>query len=972
MRIKHSNQSLMAAGFAAVAALLLIEGLSEVWTVRTHAEVRRSFDRYELICNKADQLESAFSALVADERGYLITSNQAFSARFAVEGRQIRSQLGDLVKLASVSPSLQGRSYAVIPESEDLLHQLDSDVAAKQLQLYDPRASAPSEADIQKQLIGITAALESIESESRTILHTSRETHRLYQTVSNTCRWLLSLIALLILANVWMRVKENDRLSRKAIASERGERRKFETLFERSSEAYLVYGDNGIIDCNIAAARILGYHTSQELIGVSIKSLLVSSGAAEPMFDVPSRSGMDMARGSHKFECACRTRNGRDFPVRMSLTRIKIAGEPVIMAAILDLSESKRAEAAIKADRERYARISSFQDAINASGLDIHKAMEIVGDATMVMLGAEGAHVSLIEGETEQVEVAAGIVEDLRGRALQLEDTSAGKCLDDRQTLLCCDCETDERFNTEIIRAYGVRSLLAIPLFVGDQPVALVKAVSNRLNAFAEDDIRAFSLLANMLGRTISRTRDYEAIQELMRERTAAVEALRASEAQLLEAQNLTRSGSWTIDISTGDATWSRELYRILGLANDTDGLTLDRVIDHFIPQDAVRLRAAHAECLKSGAGYDFDLRLLTPAGDLRHVHVIGRAERDPSGPATRLFGTVVDITYRKQVEQALRESQERYRILFDDNPQPMWVIDVETQSFLEVNASALQHYGYTRAEFLSMKACDLLVDAEAPGRDSQLYLDHIGSGERYWGIARHKRRNGSEIDVEILSNPTTFLSGRSGRLMLAQDVTARLSAESQIQAYTVALEFQKRELQKANLELEALATTDGLTGVKNHRAFQERFAHEFKRSVRYKTDVCMMMIDVDLFKTFNDEFGHPAGDEVLRTVSTILCSHARETDFVARYGGEEFAVILPNTHIDDAVLIAERMKKAIENADWPDRKITASFGVCNLRSGARSAAEMISFADQALYQAKLDGRNRVNVSHTIQSSRAA
>ncbi len=102
--------------------------------------------------------------------------------------------------------------------------------------------------------------------------------------------------------------------------------------------------------------------------------------------------------------------------------------------------------------------------------------------------------------------------------------------------------------------------------------------------------------------------------------------------------------------------------------------------------------------------------------------------------------------------------------------------------------------------------------------------------------------------------------------------------------------------MREANAQLAALAVTDGLTGLKNHRAFKERLAEEFHRAARYQLPFALLLLDVDHFKTYNDAFGHPAGDDVLRRVGVLLRENVRDTDFAARYGGEEVVVLLPFT----------------------------------------------------------------------------
>ncbi len=173
-------------------------------------------------------------------------------------------------------------------------------------------------------------------------------------------------------------------------------------------------------------------------------------------------------------------------------------------------------------------------------------------------------------------------------------------------------------------------------------------------------------------------------------------------------------------------------------------------------------------------------------------------------------------------------------------------------------------------------------------------------------------------------------------------------------------LREQQEQLRIANEQLQALATTDGLTGLKNHRTFKERLTEEFDRATRYHLPLSLMLLDVDHFKLFNDAHGHPAGDEVLKRVAKRLTESTRSTDFVARYGGEEFVVLLPFTHQQAALALAERTRAAIQGSKWELRDVTASFGVATLNADIATAAAMVKLADDALYRSKENGRNRV------------
>ncbi|MDO9067623.1 MAG: diguanylate cyclase, partial [Deltaproteobacteria bacterium] len=174
-------------------------------------------------------------------------------------------------------------------------------------------------------------------------------------------------------------------------------------------------------------------------------------------------------------------------------------------------------------------------------------------------------------------------------------------------------------------------------------------------------------------------------------------------------------------------------------------------------------------------------------------------------------------------------------------------------------------------------------------------------------------------------------------------------------------------ELVRLNEQLEQLATTDGLTGLYNHRHFYIRLTEEVKRSKRYQHPLTLIMGDIDHFKQYNDKMGHVAGDKLLKIIAGLIAENARENDLVARYGGEEIAVILPETGLDTAQLVAERMRAIIESspelvaiATQPGQAITMSFGVARLDEATDSPKGFVRLADAMLYRAKQNGRNRV------------
>ncbi len=178
----------------------------------------------------------------------------------------------------------------------------------------------------------------------------------------------------------------------------------------------------------------------------------------------------------------------------------------------------------------------------------------------------------------------------------------------------------------------------------------------------------------------------------------------------------------------------------------------------------------------------------------------------------------------------------------------------------------------------------------------------------------------------------------------------------------------QKTELEAMNEKLNHLAVTDALTGLYNRRRFQEMLEEGIEEHLRAGDQLSLVLMDIDRFKSLNDEFGHQAGDEALRILARVIKDHARRHELPARYGGEEFAIILQRCSKEEAHVAAERFREAIEATTWPDRPITASFGVATCDEGISTLNQLVAAADQALYVAKQNGRNRVEVYSSTKS----
>ena len=187
---------------------------------------------------------------------------------------------------------------------------------------------------------------------------------------------------------------------------------------------------------------------------------------------------------------------------------------------------------------------------------------------------------------------------------------------------------------------------------------------------------------------------------------------------------------------------------------------------------------------------------------------------------------------------------------------------------------------------------------------------------------------------------------------------------------------YMAESIQSMTTELERLGITDGLTGIYNRRFFDQILPSEISRCHRLGAQVALLMLDIDHFKRFNDRFGHPAGDEALRTLVQTLGQRLRAMDFAVRYGGEEFAVVLPGADRDSALAAAERLRSAVESATFGPSdnsdQLTVSIGVAVYPEDADDAFSLLAAADAALYAAKEAGRNTVRAAKTVDSTPTA
>ena len=324
-------------------------------------------------------------------------------------------------------------------------------------------------------------------------------------------------------------------------------------------------------------------------------------------------------------------------------------------------------------------------------------------------------------------------------------------------------------------------------------------------------------------------------------------------------------------------------------------------------------------------------------------------------------FDRIEDQRLLQSAYEELQAVEAKFRLAIEASPSAMIMTDSDGR-IVYINELAEQMFGYEESELLS-KSIEILVPENLRATHTKERLRYKQTPSARPMTSRNnliaRRKNGEIFPVEIGLNPINTPDG-SLVLCAVQDITKRKHYEKTILT-------QAEKLKIANQQLAELATKDSLTNVANRRSMMSHFEIMLARASRNEQPISVIMADIDNFKTYNDAYGHPAGDDVLRTVCDAIIRVARRSDIVARYGGEEFVILLPDTDSRGAGQIAERCRETIECQSEINQPITASFGVSTIvianppnTTLTNIAKRLIAEADRALYLSKEGGKNKV------------
>ncbi len=423
--------------------------------------------------------------------------------------------------------------------------------------------------------------------------------------------------------------------------------------------------------------------------------------------------------------------------------------------------------------------------------------------------------------------------------------------------------------------------------------------------------------------------------------------ALRDKEEQLRFVLKGSELGFWDWNIATNEVQRNERWAEMLGYSYGELKNTTKQWTDFIYPDDREKAWKSINDVLVGKAqSHKAEYRMLHKDGGFRWIldqaNVI---QRSPDGRPIRMSGTHTDITEIKRSEEIIRENSVRLKSILDNLFAYVALLDTRGV-VLEVNKAPLERAGIRREDVIGQ----YFYDAPWWKYDSKVRAQLMeaikaashGKATRYDVVVK---MGDDYLPIDFQIAPFFDNSGQViGLLPTAVDITDRKHLEE---------------------ELNRQAHLDYLTGLPNRRSFIEQGEVELSRTQRYKTSLSILMLDIDSFKQINDAYGHQAGDLVLKKLAMIFQEVLRSIDITGRLGGEEFAVILPETGIEKATEVAERLREVISATEVAlpvghPIHFTVSIGIAAIHEKNAKIESLLNDADKALYRAKETGRNRV------------
>ncbi|RYX82892.1 EAL domain-containing protein [bacterium] len=425
---------------------------------------------------------------------------------------------------------------------------------------------------------------------------------------------------------------------------------------------------------------------------------------------------------------------------------------------------------------------------------------------------------------------------------------------------------------------------------------------------------------------------------------------LKKSVALLKEAQQLTHIGNWEIDLETEDCLWSDEMYRIFGLSCDDYSPHLQKTISHLVPEDQTEIRQIFERSFQKNSSFQFDCHVERPSGEVRVVHCIGRTDLNATGGRPRAFGTMQDVTEQKQIENALRDSELKFRALIENGGDIISIHDAD--GTMKYQSPSLKRWlGYSDEDLVGLPVHQFIHPdyREIERANYRTILAHPRTPITFEVGFRHKNGDWEYFEctgTNLLDDPAV-----NGIVFNARNITERKKVEEQ---------------------LRHSALYDPLTSLSNRARLIDHLEHYLNIKARHPDSFyAVLYLDLDRFKVVNDSLGHHIGDMLLCQVARRLEKCVRGSDIVSRLGGDEFVVLMTETNDwGEPVAVANRILHELERpyeVEGHEIFTSASIGIVLAESAPSSlrypnALAVLRDADSAMYRAKSSGKSRYEI----------
>lgn len=494
----------------------------------------------------------------------------------------------------------------------------------------------------------------------------------------------------------------------------------------------------------------------------------------------------------------------------------------------------------------------------------------------------------------------------------------------------------------------------------------ILARVENQL-ALQTAKAEVYNLNAELEQRVQQRTAQLEAANEDLEreitERKKVEKALAQEKAHLIDAQQVAHVGSWELDVVTQELHCSDETLRIFGFESGQSPSSYFNYLQQQIcVKDQVRWEMKVTQAIAQGKPYELELQIVQPDGEVRCLFAKGRPILNSKNQVVRLFGTVLDITERKQAEEALGKSEEQFRLTFELAPIGM-AIKTLGGRFMRVNQALCASLGYNSQELLSYTWADVIHPDEL-------------------GVFLALNQKLCQEEISVFQSENRYLA-KDGRVVygILQVALVRDSKSKPLHLISQFLDITFRK--QAEEQLTHAAFHDALTNLPNRTLLMERLELALKRTKRAANSptvqedylFAVLFIDLDRFKVINDSFGHRVGDQLLVAIARKLETIVRCTDTVARLGGDEFVILLdPIENVNDAVLVAERICKELRSPlhiEGREVFTTTSIGIALSSTDYNNGSDLLRNADMAMFRAKKKGKASYEVFNRLMYAQA-